>query len=480
MLLDEVDDARTVLVDAFSGRVITAEEIRARAVGFPGDRRRLAFLIADGTAESALWFLALLEARQPVALIDPGHSWPVVSALIAHYRPEFIVDPAGNHLQMFLASPRAAHGRLVQAGVWLARNDGPELHVDLAVLLTTSGSTGSPKFVRLSAANVRTNAEQIGASLGITADDRGVTGLPLFYSYGMSVLTSHALAGSPVVTTQLSVLDEPFWSDLLRYEVSFLAGVPTTYAMLKRLGFDRRGLPSLRALTQAGGRLAPDLVTFFHCEMSRRGGRFFVMYGQTEASPRMSCLPSDRLPEKLGSVGLALAGGELSIRRDDGTPLASGLIGEVIYRGPNVMMGYADSRDDLTLGATYGSVLATGDLGYLDDEGFLYLTGRSKRICKLAGSRVSLDEIEIIATRIVHAGAQIAAVDGGDEAGVSLFAAELDDTATRQLRGSLAGHLRVPPKLINVYSIEAMPLLPNGKIDYAALTRIPPEPVDPR
>ena len=470
MLLDDLDSACVVLLEASSGRVITAGAIRDRAAQISQAQRGLVFLMADGTAEAAFWFLALLEARHPVALIDAGRTWSIIEDLIDRYRPDLVIDPAGRQLAELMSSPHGARGRLIEPAVWAASENGPELHEDLAVLLTTSGSTGSPKLVRLSSTNIRTSAEQVVDSLGITPGDRGVTALPMFYSFGMSVLTSHALAGSSVLVTEGSVLEESFWSDLVRHDVSIFSGVPATYAMLKRLGFDRRDLPRLRALTQAGGRLAPELVTFFHRLMTRRGGRFFVMYGQTEASPRISCLPSESLPKKLGSAGLALVGGELSIRGAGGDELAAGEIGEVIYRGPNVMMGYAECREDLALGATHGVVLATGDLGYLDDGGFLYLTGRSKRICKLAGTRVSLDDVETIATGILRGESQVAAVDHGD-AGVLLFAANLDGPAAIDLRRGLAGHLGVPPKLIDVRQVDAIPLLSSGKTDYATLER---------
>jgi acyl-CoA synthetase (AMP-forming)/AMP-acid ligase II len=325
--------------------------------------------------------------------------------------------------------------------------------------------------VRHSSSSIRINAEQIVESLGITADDRGVTVLPFHYSFGMSVLTSHAVAGSPVLVTDRSVIEDSFWSDMARFDVSFLPGVPTTYAMLRRLEFERRDLPKLRALIQAGGQLAPDSVGYFHDVMALRGGRFFVMYGQTEAAPRISCLPSERLPEKLGSVGPALAGGELSIRGHDGDELATGEIGEVIHRGPNVMMGYAESWEDLALGDSNSGILATGDLGYLDHEGFLYLTGRSKRICKLAGTRVSLDELERIAIGMVGNGSHLAAVDGGD-AGVSIFVEDMDSGSAANLRRGLARQLRIPPKLIRVCTVDAIPLLPNGKMDYAGLKRL--------
>ena len=468
MLLDNVDDACVILIESCSDKVVTAGDIRKQAKRIDQSERGLVFLIADGTIESACWFLALLEAHHPVALIDPGNAWPVVSGLIDRYRPDLIIDPGGTKLMDLMSSPQGSLGQLIETAVWRANECGPKPHDDLAVLLTTSGSTGSPKFVRLSYANIRANAEQIVNSLGITADDRAVTALPLFYSFGMSVLTSHALAGSSVLVTTVSVLEDQFWSDLVRHHVSFLPGVPATYSMLKRLGFDQRELPSLRALTQAGGRLAPELVTYFHQVMASRGGHFFVMYGQTEASPRISCLPSEHLPEKLGSAGLALAGSKLSIRGQQGEKLAAREIGEVIYQGPNVMMGYAESREHLALGATHGTVLSTGDLGYLDDDGFLYLTGRSKRICKLAGTRISLDEIETVATGILHGEAQIAAVDNGD-AGVAIFATSLENSAITGLRRDMAKQLRVPPKLICVTRVEAIPMLPSGKTDYSAL-----------
>ena len=471
MLLDKLDDECVVLIEACSGEVVTVAAIRDRVAQISQTQRKLVFLMADGTVESACWLLALVEARHPVAVIDACTAWSTTSDLIDRYRPDLIVDPSGRQIGALTFSPQGVHGELLEPTVWLASECGPEPHEDLAVLLTTSGSTGSPKFVRLSSANIRMNAEQIVDSLGITADDRGVTALPLFYSFGMSVLTSHALVGSPVLVTKRSVLEESFWADMVRHGVSFLSGVPTTYAMFKRLGFDQRDLPRLRALTQAGGRLAPEVVNFFHGVMAGRGGQFFVMYGQTEASPRISCLPSERLPEKLGSAGVALAGGELSIRGPDGEGLATGMIGEVIYRGPNVMMGYGESREDLVLGASHGQVLETGDLGYLDSEGFLYLTGRSKRICKLAGSRVSLDEIETIATGIIDGDHQPAAVDRGD-AGVALFVPGLDSREVVGFRRELARSLRVTPKLVEVRPIDEMPLLPSGKTNYTSLERL--------
>lgn len=455
MLVDNRAGVSTVLFDASTGARVTAGEILAAAEAFRLEfrgSRYLALLLCDGSVAAYRDFLALVEARVPVALIDNATDSEALSRLVEAYSPVVMVDPA--HDGSALPRVTGPVGRGAQ-----------DIHEDLAVLLTTSGSTGSAKFVRLSADNVKTNAEQIVASLGITAEDRAMAALPLHYSYGMSVVTSHALAGSVLVVNRFSVLQREFWASAREHGVTILPGVPQTYSMLHRLRMPPDDVPTLRAMTQAGGRLAPDLVAHFSQIMVDRGGAFFVMYGQTEASPRIACLPPDRLPEKLGSVGVTLVGGRLVAVDEDGE-LPAGEVGEIVYSGPNVMMGYAESRGDLALGDVQGSTLRTGDLGYVDDEGFLFLTGRTKRIAKLAGARVSLDEVEAMVADLTH----VAAVDAGD-AGVAVYTTTSDVVFLSSARRELAHRLHVPPKLLRIEHVEELPLLGNGKVDYRKLTQ---------
>lgn len=476
MLLDVLDDAHVLLIEAATGQRFTAGYVRELAERVRRWGRGLIFLLPDGTTESACWFLAFLEARFPVLLIDGNLGSAIISGLADRYEPEYLVDPGGKLGGAAVSSQHTSTLEQVERGVWRLRAGGSSLHPDLAVLLTTSGSTGSPKLVRLSAQNVRINAEQIVKSLGITPTDRGVSALPLFYSFGMSLVTSHALVGSPLVVTARSVIEDDFWAEIDQHRVTFLSGVPATFEMLRRLGFGRKPLPHLRALTQAGGRLSLELVRYFHDTMAAMGGQFFVMYGQTEASPRISCLPSGDLPTKLGSVGRSLAGGRLSVRGANAEVLAVGEVGEIFYSGPNVMMGYAEGRGDLALGSTHGPELATGDIGYLDDEGYLFLTGRAKRIAKLAGVRVSLDEIEVLASQQCGACETIAAVDAG-ERGVALFVTSATEPELASLRRKVARHLGTPPKFIDVRALEQLPRLSSGKVDYAALQRLLPDSV---
>ncbi|WP_203785441.1 AMP-binding protein [Paractinoplanes rishiriensis] len=330
---------------------------------------------------------------------------------------------------------------------WARRFATENVHPDLALLLTTSGSTGNPKLVRLSRDAVLANAGQIADVLGITADDVAITTLPLFYSYGMSVLHSHLLRGATVVLERTGLMQRDFWLAVAD-GVTSMAFVPYQYEMLRRLRFDPAKYPALRSLTQAGGRLRTDLVTDFAQRMATVGGRLYVMYGQTEAGPRMATLPPDRLADKLGSVGVALPGGEFAIEDD-----------EVVYRGPNVMMGYADTAADLARGDDQGGVLRTGDLGRLDDEGFLFLTGRTKRMGKVFGVRINLDDVE--------KNFPVAAVAGDDR--LHVFAEGVTDDEARSLRTKISGWLGTHHTGVVVRSVAALPLLANGKVDYRAL-----------
>jgi acyl-CoA synthetase (AMP-forming)/AMP-acid ligase II len=456
----------TLLVDAHGGVVTPqgVDELAASLISGSKAGPKLAFLFADQSLESVARFLALLEAGIPVLPLDPRLEPAMVSDLVGRYRPDLVLTPEGSASAINDVLPEGS----VADGIWRSRDpEDLQIHPGLAVLLSTSGSTGSPKLVRLTRQNIQSNARAIAKSLDLRPSDRGMTSLPIHYSFGMSVITSHLMAGSSVFVTGRSVLEREFWPELDDFGVTHLAGVPQTYAMLKRLRFEQKGLASLRALLQAGGRLAPELVAEFHTDSASKGREFFVMYGQTEASPRMACLPPDRLPEKLGSAGVPLEGGSFTIVDEQGSTRPIGERGEIVYMGPNVMVGYAQTRDDLAHGDQLGGVLHTGDLGYLDDEGFLYITGRTKRIAKVAGVRVSLDEIE---ARLSALG-PVAATAAGDD-GVMIFTTNADAALVEQARRQLARDLAAPFSLLTFRIIEDLPHLPSGKVDYAGLAPV--------
>ncbi|MDB4975297.1 MAG: AMP-dependent synthetase and ligase, partial [Myxococcaceae bacterium] len=339
------------------------------------------------------------------------------------------------------------------------------LHPELAVLLSTSGTTGSPKLVRLSYENVRANARSIATYLELGPSERAISSLPFHYSYGLSVLNSHLYAGASMVVSDASVMRPELWQAMREHACTSFAGVPYAYQIMRRIGFEKQELPALRTLTQAGGKLPAALVAHYAALMKARSGRFIPMYGQTEATARMSYLPPERLPEHAGSIGIAIPEGSLHVvDLQDGRELSEPLAtGQLVYRGPNVMLGYASSRADLALGDMQGGQLATGDLGHRDADGLFYVTGRLKRFAKVYGLRINLDEVE---DRMRQHGP--AAVVSDDER-LTLYCEFGDDARYETLRTELATLYQLNVNTFRFRRIEALPLLASGKIDYDAL-----------
>ena len=418
-----------------SGESISYSALAARvaraAQDLPGTRALIALDMATD-AESIIAYLAALHARHPTILLD-GRDTPSGRRVSEAWRPWWRGDMP--------PAPRA-------------------LHPDLAVLLSTSGSTGSPKLVRLSHANLDANARSIVEYLEIGPGERAITSLPLHYSYGLSVLNSHLAAGATVVLTSASPAEPRFWEQIEAAGVTSLAGVPHSYELFERLGLRERDLPALRTLTQAGGRLPPDLVRRYADWAAASGKRFFVMYGQTEATARMAYLPPDLAATHTDCIGIAIPGGRLDIEPVEGEARAG--VGELVYRGPNVMMGYAACEEDLASPAELDA-LHTGDLAERTPDGLFRIVGRQSRFSKLFGLRISHDEVE----RLLAAEGAGATVTGNDRLVAIHTAAPLPDGAIRRLGERLA----LPATAFAATSGSDAPRLPSGKPDYRAILR---------
>ncbi|MEU0510944.1 MULTISPECIES: AMP-binding protein [Amycolatopsis] len=431
---------RTALVGP-DGTTLTYEELAHRvdeAIQRLGPVRRLVLLTASHDLGTVVAYLACLRAGHPVMLTSSEQP----DALVARYDPDVVIhDPHG---------PTR----------WEERRTGSAhvLHPDLAVLLSTSGSTGSPKLVRLSAANLQSNASAIADYLEIRSNDRAVLSLPLHYCYGLSIINSNLLRGAAVLLTAQSVVDPGFWAFARRHRATSLHGVPYTFELLDRIGFDQLKLPHLRYVTQAGGRLPPETVRRY-AELGRRDGwRFFVMYGQTEATARMSYLPPELATSRPGTIGRPIPGGRFEIRPDDG-----GDEGELIYHGPNVMLGYAEGPADLALGRTVEE-LATGDIARRCADGLYEVVGRRSRFVKVFGQRVDLDVLE----RRLRESGQDTACTGNDEYVIVAVPGSGDPGRVRDLASA---HTGLPAHRIHIRVLSEFPRLPNGKIDYPAILR---------
>lgn len=341
---------------------------------------------------------------------------------------------------------------------------GQGVHPDLVLLFSTSGTTGASKMVKITNGNIRSNSEAIVDYLGLTADDRAITSLKPTYTYGLSVIHSTLLSGGALLLTDRSVQDPAFWRFARAHGATTLSGVPHTWEVLAD-GDDLERTPSLRLLTQAGGKLRPELVRRFAERGRKAGWDFCVMYGQTEAAPRMAYLPPKLAETAPEAMGVAIPGGELSLQDDQGRTIeAPGVEGELIYRGPNVMAGYATRRADLAAAEPLGR-LATGDLAVRRPDGLFVITGRRSRFIKPLGVRIGLDEVErMLAARGVTA----AAVAQGEGLRIVCEGAEAPPSAL------LAAELGLPTSLVETRRVNALPRLASGKTDYGALTPTAP------
>ena len=407
-----------------------------------GGGRRLILLHAGNTLDLVVTYLAALSAGHPVLLAPPNRP-EVVATLVERYDPDVVVGAGRDGWSIDERRTGSAH----------------ELHPDLALLMSTSGSTGSPKLVRLSRQSVQANALAIAQSLRITSADHAVTTLPLHYCYGLSVLNSHLASGARVILTDLSVVDASFWALVRQHRATSIAGVPFTFDLLDRVGFADLRLPHLRYLTVAGGRLRPDRVRRY-AELGREAGwDLIVMYGQTEATARMAYVPPHLVLSHPDTIGIAIPGGSFDIEvcAEAGEPGT----GELVYRGPNVMMGYATSPADLGLGSTLDR-LRTGDIARRTSDGSFQILGRRSRFAKVFGLRLDLERIE---NQLAADGVPACCVEADDALVVAVeTGGDLD-----QLRRRTAASCGLPVGAVRLYPVSGLPRLAHGKPDYGAV-----------
>ena len=333
---------------------------------------------------------------------------------------------------------------------------------ELGVMLTTSGSTGSPKFVRQSYRNIQANTASIVEYLSIDPEDRAITTLPMSYTYGLSIVQSHLMAGAQIILTEQTFFDRGFWNFFREKAATNFGAVPYTYQMLDRLRFLKMDLPALRYITQAGGRLGEELHQKFGAGMREKGKALIVMYGATEATARMSYVPADKAVEKAGSIGIAIPGGRFELVDVDGSIIDENeKVGELIYYGENVTHGYAVCREDLTKGDENKGRLETGDMAKRDADGYYSVVGRKSRFLKIFGNRVNLVEIEDL---LAKAGHETACV--GEDDHMRIYTTSKDTQAVVSCISEKTGLHRAAFKAIY---IEEIPHNDSGKVLYSEL-----------
>lgn len=433
----------------------------ADAVGRLLPPRSLVFCLCDNNLESLAAYVGLLRAGAIPVLLNKGIHADSFGKLMRDYRPAHLWLPASSVTAGVPGQPVYRFGSYVLLKTGFTEDYQP--HPDLTLLMTTSGSTGSPLMVRQSYRNLHSNAAAIAQYLGITQQDRPITTLPMSYTYGLSIINSHLLRGCTILLNSKTLMDRGFWDMLKTHRATTFGGVPYVYEMLQRLRFQRMSLPSLSYLTQAGGRLSPDMSRHFAELCQEKGIRYFTMYGQTEATARMAYLPSEHAASKAGSIGIAIPGGEFWLEDEAGRPIADhDASGELIYRGDNVAMGYASGYQDLDKGDENGGVLRTGDLARRDADGYYYVTGRKKRFLKLFGNRINLEELEQLAGESGYP-----CVCAGEDDRVRIYTT--DEAHHAEIKRHVVERTGLHASGFEVIHIARIPRNETGKIMYSAL-----------
>jgi acyl-coenzyme A synthetase/AMP-(fatty) acid ligase len=425
--------------------------------------RCLVFNVCSNSYGSLIGYTSFLNNRIVPLMLNSELPDDMFLKLVEKYRPAFIHAPScKTYKGLELVSVFTHFNYTLYKTNYSQKTP---MHEELSLLLSTSGSTGSPKLVKQSYKNISSNTAAIIKYLNIRESDRAISSLPMSYTYGISVINTHLSVGASIVLTEFSILQKEFWEKLKYQMVTNLSGVPYTYEMLDRLRFYRMKLPSLKLLTQAGGKLSLDLHQKFAQYAIEQGKRFVVMYGQTEATARMAYLSPEKSLEKCGSIGVAIPGGRFELVDEAEKVVTSpGSVGELKFYGDNVSLGYADCLEDLSVGDENGGVLFTGDLAKVDDEGFYYIVGRKSRIVKVFGVRVNLDDTE----RLIKEEFQnvICAVIGKDDM-IQVF---IEDSSLKvDIAKFITQKIGLNNRTIKINVLEEIQKTESGKIKYASL-----------
>ncbi len=454
----------SAIVDDF-GTTVTYDELEkyvdeiARHI----DKRCLVFSLCENSIGSIIGYVAFVNKKIVPAMLNAYLEKELLIELLLKYRPEYIWLP--KVLLGEFETKEVVYECFGYALVKYGSNQKYELYDELCLLLTTSGSTGSPKFVRQSYENVYANAMAIVEYLELDENERPITTLPMNYTYGLSIINSHLMVGATILVTDKGLMQKEFWTFFKDQKATSFGGVPYTYEMLDRLRFYRMDLPNLRYMTQAGGKLTVELHRKFAEYALNSGKKFIVMYGQCEATARMGYLPADKALEKCGSMGIAIPGGTFRIIDTNGRNINEPhMTGELVYEGPNVTLGYAENINDLAKVDERKGVLHTGDMAQFDEDGYYYIVGRKKRFLKIYGNRVNLDEIDrMIKGQFDNIDVASAGIDD------HMYIFITDDGLKESVREFVIKKTKLNPVAFKVIVIDQIPKNDSGKTLFKAL-----------
>lgn len=361
------------------------------------NKRSLVFLITGNNIETLATYVGLIRGKSVVVLLEKNINNEFLENLISKYKPNYIVQKKTSTLpngykEFFNFKKYVYLKKILNKKILM--ND------KLALLLTTSGTTGSPKLVRLSYDNYIHNSKDIISSLELK-NNSVITTLPMNYTYGSSIINTHLISGGKIILNNCSILEKKFWDRFKKYQPNCFYGVPYIFEIIDKLNFKRFYHKNFKFIANAGGKLDERLLKKLIYFSEKKRIKFYSMYGQTEASPRMSLLNHKDLKKKFNSIGKAINKNYFYIIDKKGEKIRSPYKdGELVYKGKNVCMGYSKTYKDLKKKDENNNILFTGDLARYDKDKFFYIVGRIKRIIKIFGIRINLEDIEFFLKKI--------------------------------------------------------------------------------
>ncbi len=457
--IDKKPSERLAAIDDAGGQLTYGEIVSLRnTLSGILPSRELVFCLCENKVGSLAGFLALYDCRDVCLLLNAAIDKGLLDALYDTYHPSYLWLPEaqkGDQEEVFSYKGFA----LVKTG-----HIAPEMHPDLSMLMTTSGTTGSPKLVRHKYGNIESNARNVASVFGWTTEERGIVDLPMQYTMGLNVINSHLYAGATVLLLTSNLMSPLFWKFIKERQGTNFTGVPFSYEVLNRLRFTRMDLPSLATLAEGGGKLSDTLFKTFADYAAEKGKRFFATFGTTETSARLAFLPPEAAVTHIGSIGQAIPEGKLTLVDEDGKEIPdSDIEGELRYEGPNVTMGYGTCIEDLLKGDEFCGTYFTGDIAKKDADGYFYIVGRKKRFLKLFGLRVSLDQSE----KIINERFGIECACTGDDSKMRIYIT--DESLKEDVKKLISEKTGLISTSFEVNVLDAIPRFESGKINYRML-----------
>ena len=424
--------------------------------------RSIIFMLCKNTVGSLVGYLGFVEGNSVPLMLSSKIERELLDELIYEYSPAYLWIPSKLVNEFSYPVRFEKYGfSLLETG-----NEVYPINDQLPLLMTTSGSTGSPKLVRYKKGNLEVNARNVAKAFGWTVDERPVCDLGMQYTMGLNVINTHLYVGATILLTTYNLMSGDFWDYVKNEKVTNFTGVPFSYDILNRLHFDRMDLPYLKTLSEGGGKLTNERFMQLAKYAKANNKRFIASFGTTETSARMACLPADLALSKTGSIGRAIPEGELFLVDSDGKVLTEPEAeGELCYRGPNVTMGYAVKREELQKGDDFNGEYHTGDLARRDIDGCYFITGRMSRFLKLLSYRISLDQCE----RMIQEEFGIECACAGTDQRMDIFIT--DNSKQKEVIDFICEKTNLFKSLFKIYVISEIPRNDSGKIIYKKLDR---------